>query len=103
MLLPKLQGMAGDFVFDVLNPEECTNYKTLIKCLKHRFRKVESTKTYVVMFWKRNQKASETEETYAADLKCIHGKAYPQQDNSARKEDLLCRFLNGFLDQKACK
>ena len=71
MLLPKLQGMAGDFVFDELNPEEHANYKTLIKCLKHRFCKVESTKTYVVMFWKRNQKASETEETYAADLKHI--------------------------------
>ena len=103
MLLPKLQGTAGDFVFDELNPKECANYKTLIKCLKHRFCKVESTKTYVVMFWKRNQKASETEETYAVDLKCIYGKAYPQQDNSARKEDLLCRFLNGLLDQKAHK
>ena len=83
MLLPKLQGMAGDFVFDELNPKEHANYKTLIKCLKHRFHKVESTKTYVVKFWKRNQKASETEETYAADLKCIYGKAYPQRDNSA--------------------
>ena len=103
MLLPKLQGTAGDFVFDELNPKERANYKTLIKCLKHRFRKVESTKTYVVMFWKRNQKASETEETYAVDLKCIYGKAYPQWDNSARKEDLLCRFLNGLLDQKARK
>ena len=83
MLLPKLQGTAGDFVFDELNPEERANYKTLIKCLKRRFCKVESTKTYVVMFWKRNQKASETEETYAADLKRIYGKAYPQWDNSA--------------------
>ena len=63
MLLPKLQGTAGDFVFDELNPEECANCKTLIKCLKCRFHKVESAKTYVVMFWKRNQRASETEET----------------------------------------
>ena len=85
MLLPKLQGTARDFVFDELNPEERANYKTLIKCLKHRFHKVKSTKTYVVMFWKRYQKASETEETYAVDLKCIYGKAYPQWDNSARK------------------
>ena len=49
MLLPKLQGTAGDFVFDELKPEECANYKTLIKCLKHRFWKVKSTKTYVVI------------------------------------------------------
>ena len=59
---------AGDYVFDELSTEECLNYKVLIKCLKHRFHKVESAKTHATMFWKKDQKASETEETYAAEL-----------------------------------
>ena len=92
---------AGDYVFDELSTEEHLNYRVLVKCLKHRFHKVESAKTYATMFWKRDQKASETEETYAAKLKHIYGKAYPKHDNSAQDEDLLYRFLNGLLDQKA--
>ena len=92
---------AGDYVFDELSTEECLNYKVPTKCFKHRFHKVESAKTYAAMFWKKDQKASETEETYAAELKHIYGKAYPQHDNSAQDEDLLCRFLNGLLHQKA--
>ena len=74
---------AGDYVFDELSTDKHLNYKVLVKCLKCRFCKVESAKTYAAMFWKRDQKASETEETYAVELKCIYGKAYPQHDNSA--------------------
>ena len=62
---------------------------------------MESTETYATMFWKRDQKASETEEAYAAELKHIYGKAYPQHDCSAQDEDMLHRFLNGLLHQKA--
>ena len=76
------------------------NNKVLIKCVKHRFHKVESAKSYVTMFWKRVQKAFETEETYSAELKCIYGKAHLQTDCSAEDEDPLCRFFNGSLDQK---
>ena len=64
-----MQGAAGDYVFDELSRKERANYKELIKCLKRRFRKVESTKTYVAIFWKHDQKVSETEETYFAELK----------------------------------
>ena len=55
---------------------------------------VESVKTYATVFWKRDQKASETEEAYATELKCIYGTAYLQCDCSAQDEDLLHRFLN---------
>ena len=38
-----------------------------------------------------------------AELKRVYGKAYPQQDSASRDEDLLRRFLNGLIDQKACQ
>ena len=98
-----MQGAAGDYVFDELSREEQANYKELIKCLKRCFCKVESTKTYAAIFWKHDQKVSETEETYVAELKRVYGKAYPQWDSASRDEDLLHRFLNGLIDQKACQ
>ena len=100
VLLPKMQGAAGDYIFDELSREEWANYKELIKCLKRCFCKVESTKTYAAIFWKCDQKVSETEKTYVAELKWVYGKAYPQQDSASRDEDCLHRFLNGLIDQK---
>ena len=64
---------------------------------------MESTKTYAAISWKCDQKVSETEETYVAELKQVYDKAYPQWDSASRDEDLLCRFLNGLIDQKACQ
>ena len=87
MLLPKLQGVAGDYGFDELDSEEHSNYKTLMTCLKLQFHKVESAKSYAATFWKRDQKATETEEAYATELKRMYGKAYSQWDSSARAED----------------
>ena len=55
------------------------------------------------MFWKCDQKISESEKTYIADLKRVYGKAYHQYDSTTQDEDLLCRFLNGLMDQKACQ
>ena len=80
MLLPNLQGLAGDYVLDEISSEECSNYKVLIKCLKCRFCKVESAKTYATIIWKGEHKASETEESYSAELKHIYGKAYLYHD-----------------------
>ena len=53
------------------------------------------------MFWKRDQKAGELEETYAAELKRLHGKAWPKRNTESTEEDLLQRFMNGLLDKKA--
>ena len=38
-----------------------------------------------------------------AELNWVYGKAYPQWDSVSRDEDLLRRFLNGLIDQKACQ
>ena len=96
-----MQGAAGDYVFDELSKVEQSKYKVLIKCLKRHFHKVESTKTYAAIFWKCDQKVSESEETYVAELKRVYGKAYPQFASISWDEDLLCRFLNSLTDQKA--
>ena len=77
ILFPNLQGPAGDYVFNGLSSEEHSNYKVLIKCLKHRFINVKSAKIYAAILWKRDQKVSETEEAYTTELQYTSGKAYP--------------------------
>ena len=84
MLLPKLQGLVGDYVFHELSSEEYSNYKVLSKHLNHQFCKVESANTYATMFWRQDQRVTETKEAYAAELKCICGKAYLKCDCSAQ-------------------
>ena len=73
-----MQGAAGDYAFEDLSKVELSNCKKLIKCLKGCFHKGESTKTYAAIFWKHDQKVSESEETYVTKLKGVYGKAYPQ-------------------------
>ena len=59
-----MQGEVGEYVFDELSKVKWSNYKDLIQGLKRHFHKVESTKTYAAIFWKHDQKDSESEETY---------------------------------------
>ena len=101
VMLPRLKGPAGEYVYDQLSGRQRSSYKELVDCLKKRFRKVESRKMFADMFWKRDQKAGELEETYAAELKRLHGKAWPKRNTESTEEDLLQRFMNGLLDKKA--
>ena len=101
MLLPKLRGEAGTFVFDQLNPQTRSNYRQLTRELENRFRKVENPKTFGTVFAARRQKPSEGVEAYAAELKKLYDKAYANRDARTRDEDLLMRFLDGLLDNKA--
>ena len=100
-MLPRLKGPAGEYVYDQLSRRQRSSYKELVDCLKKRFRKVESRKMFADMFWKRDQKAGELEETYAVELKRLHGKAWPKRNTESTEEDLLQRFMNGLLDKKA--
>ena len=101
ILLPKLQGEAGSFVYEQLSSKMRNSYKTLIKELKNRFRKVENPKTYGALFASRKQKATESVELYAAELKKLYDKAHARRDFKTREEDLLRRFLDGLQDTKA--
>lgn len=101
ILLPKLQGEAGSFVYDQLSSKVRNNYQLLKKELKNRFRQVENPKTFSAVFAARRQKANESVENFAADLKKIYDKAYARRDPRTREEDLLRKFLDGLQDTKA--
>ena len=100
-LLPRLQGRAGEFVYSQLSSDTRRNFTALIDDIEHRFRKIESARTYGSQFSKRSQKPGETVEDFAAELKRLYHKAYPRRDIETRREDLLRRFLDGSFDQSA--
>lgn len=100
-LLPRLQGRAGDFVFNQLPHETLSSYPELVKELNSRFRVVETQKTFAAKFSQRTQKHDETVEEYAADLKRLYFKAYKSRDSKTRQEDLVRRFLDGLKDSEA--
>ena len=100
-LLPRLQGQAGEFVYGQLPRETRTNFRALVKELKNRFRKVETTKSYRARFSNRDQKQGESVEEYAAELKRLYDKAHGSRDRETRKEDLLRRFLDGLSNEQA--
>lgn len=100
-LLPRLQGPAGEFVYEQLTPETRRHYDSLVEELHSRFRVVETSKTFRALFGNRDQLQGETPESYAAELKRLYDKAYPNRDRGTRSEDLLRRFLSGLLDEGA--
>ena len=66
--------------------------------------KVERTKTFATIFWKHDQKASESEETYVTELKIVcMARPITSMIPPHEMSDLICRFLNGLMDQKACQ
>lgn len=100
-LLPRLQGTAGEFVYGQLSQSTRSDYKSLCDELSSRFRIVETSKASWVQFTHRNQLNGETVEEYAAELKKLYDKARVHRDHETRKEDLLRRFLDGLIDDKA--
>ena len=97
-LLPRLQGKAGEFVYDQLRSDVREDFRSLVHELINRFRKVETARTYGAQFSHRNQRSGETIEDFAADLKRLYDKAYANRDKDTRREDLLRRFLDGIQD-----
>lgn len=100
-LLPRLQGEAGDFVYDQLPSATIENYRKLIKELENRFGSLESSRTFRLQFGRRKQLIGETPEKFASELKRLYDKAYKNRDQVTRQEDLLQRFLLGLQDYKA--
>jgi len=100
-LLPKLEGLAGEFAFTQLQPHVLNNYDLLVAEMTNRFRVIETAQSYAVKLNRRVQKHSETAEDFAADLKCLYDKAHRNRDRHTRDEDLVRRFFDGLLDQDA--
>ena len=100
-LLPKLQARAGDFVYTQLPRATLACYTELVKELNSTFRVVETQRAFAAKFSQRSQRADETIEEYAADLKRLYAKAYKFRDSKTRQEDLVRRFLDGMRDSEA--
>ncbi len=100
-LLPKLQGIAGEFVYEQLRQEVHLDYPTLVHRLQSRFFKIETPHTLAIQFSHRDQRHNESPEDYAAELKRLYDRAYPHRDMETRREDLLRRFLDGLRDSQA--
>lgn len=100
-LLPRLQGLAGEFVFEELKPEILSNYRQLTKELGNRFGVIETNRIFQTKFRRRDQKNGEPVQSYAAELKSLYSKAYPNRDNLTKQQDLVSRFLLGLSNEKA--
>jgi hypothetical protein len=100
-LLPRLQGQAGEFVYEQLTSEIRTNYTRLVVELNNRFRVIETRKTFATQFNKRAQKPNESAEDYAAQLKRLYDKAYANRATDTRREDLVRNFLQGLYDDRS--
>ena len=99
-LLPRLQGAAGEFVYGQLSRVKRSQNGPLEQELEYRFRKVKTARTYDSQFSNRNQKQNECVEDFAAELKALYDKAYPNRDRDTRREDLLRRFQDGLIDER---
>jgi hypothetical protein len=96
--LPRLQGTAGDFVYDQLSSRVTSSYSRLIKELENRFVEVDTTKIYITKFY---QMHNESVQEYSAGLKRLYDKGFPQRDKVTRQEDLLRAFFLGLQDDDA--
>lgn len=97
-LLPKLDGVAADFVFTQLPPRVLHSYKLLVDEMHSRFRVIETARSFSSMFSRRNQRQGESPEEYASDLKRLYDKAHGYRDRLTRDEDLVRKYLDGLLD-----
>ena len=94
-LLPRLQGVAGDFVYDQLSRDVRLNYKLLCKELSCRFRVIETSKSFLRKFTNRNQREGESVKDYAFELKMLHDKAHTYRDKVTKKRpfEAILRWL----------
>ncbi|VDI01425.1 Hypothetical predicted protein [Mytilus galloprovincialis] len=79
-LLPRLQGTAGDFVYDQLSSKVTQSYRRLVKELENRFGEIDTTKIYISRFNGRRQHTDESVQNFAAELKMLYDKGYPHRD-----------------------
>ncbi|XP_062574023.1 uncharacterized protein LOC134235877 [Saccostrea cucullata] len=100
-ILPRIQGIAADFVFGQLKKETIGNYETLVAEIESRFGTLENKRVYKTQFNNKRQGKDESLEEYAADIKRLYDWAHPSRDASTRQEDLISKFLQGLWDSKA--
>ena len=96
--LSNLKGEAAEFAFD-LEPEVVNHYPLLLEEMEKRFITRETRQSKLRAFFNRRYTPRETLSEYAADLKSLFRKAYPDGlTHYAREEMLLKQFFDGQHD-----
>ena len=95
-----IEGQASEFVFAQLPTEVLSDYNELTTELTRMYRLIETSRSFLAKFSRRNQKHGEKAEDYAAELERLYDKAHKRRDRSTRDEDLVRRFLDGLVDQE---
>lgn len=98
-LLPRLEGVAAQFVFEQLPTSTIHNYPALIEELSSRFRVIETPRSFAVKFGRRVQCPGEPVERYASELKYLYDMAYRNRPRYIRDEDLVRKFLDGLINE----
>ena len=80
VLLPKLQGAAPEYVFEVLSKKIQSDYKKLVCELDACYCKVDLKQNYRRQLMGISQKPGESEQELAAEIKRLYDKAYPNRD-----------------------
>jgi hypothetical protein len=97
-MLSCLSGDAADFVFE-LETRIRASYSLLRDELERRFKTTETPQTCARHFYRRKLRSGETIKNFAADLKTLVRKAYPQGlDRSAMEQMLIKQFFDGLED-----
>jgi hypothetical protein len=97
-LLTCLSGDAADFVFE-LESHIRGSLDLLVEELERRFKTTETPQTCARQFYRRKLRSGETIKQFAADLKTLVRKAYPQGlDRSAMEQMLIKQFFDGLED-----
>ena len=100
-LWSSLSGQAADFAF-ALKPEIFENYEALVFALDCRFREFQTRETSQRLFHSRMLNTGEAVRKYAADLKFLIHRAYPQGLSDQVREDMLMKqFFDGLNDESA--
>ena len=101
MLLPKLQGAPGEYVFEVLSKKIRSDYKKLVQELNAYYCKLESKQNYRRQLTGISQKPGDSEQELAAEIKTLYDKAYPNWDREVQCEDMLNLFFGALADDDA--
>lgn len=100
-LLASLSGLAADYAFQ-LEPEDLEDYEMLTAQLERRFKLRQTRDTCQQLFYSRIFKPGETPSQYAADLKSLILRAFPDGlSYQVREEMLIKQFFDGLQDEDA--
>ena len=86
---------------DLLNRKNRTDFQILVRELKHRCRKIETSHSHRENVQQMPAYPCESEDDYAVELKRLYNKVHSNRVAETRRQDLLRRFVDGIVDESA--